>query len=488
MIIQLTACSRVYLSGLDDSRNTALLAWKMIRDGCSMKITRCLNKVPTKKNPNILARNLNMNRVEATSASNSSIQGLSVCNREPENTMHYQERVQMRSAGVKSPVKRQQDELQPRSHTKVDLCNAKRHPSLCNSWSSAALGQLQCPQVAAPMQKQVKGERRAFSAESKASTIGSELVLVSTTLSSVNHVSDMETSSALDCLPMLADWEDVALLPASQPEQNSGDCTPPISDSNLDILFNSGERSVVLKESEMLSHENVEGIEETPQKSETSKSVVYKSPHTTIYNVKEAKVPGSDVSNFKLPECKSSSFNSVKASVSHPSVWGKRPLLGGAKRSPASPPAFPPAKKQSFTIHEEKPASSAGSPVRGSARKGLPSVLTSAVNLQEPLRSGRMTPPLCRCGRRSKRLVVSNNGPNHGKVFYCCPAGKYQEHRKCGYFKWEHTLQRERANSTGVSHSSGGLTFSSPKTSPVCDRNVSVSTKNSLRLRPSMRN
>ncbi|XP_063468181.1 ERI1 exoribonuclease 2 isoform X9 [Symphalangus syndactylus] len=32
-------------SGLDDSRNTALLAWKMIRDGCVMKITRSLNKV-----------------------------------------------------------------------------------------------------------------------------------------------------------------------------------------------------------------------------------------------------------------------------------------------------------------------------------------------------------------------------------------------------------------------------------------------------------
>ncbi|XP_072798808.1 ERI1 exoribonuclease 2 isoform X5 [Vicugna pacos] len=30
--------------GLDDSRNTALLAWKMIRDGCLMKITRSLNK------------------------------------------------------------------------------------------------------------------------------------------------------------------------------------------------------------------------------------------------------------------------------------------------------------------------------------------------------------------------------------------------------------------------------------------------------------
>ncbi|XP_037670596.1 ERI1 exoribonuclease 2 isoform X6 [Choloepus didactylus] len=34
-------------SGLDDSRNTANLAWKMIRDGCLMKITRSLDKEPT---------------------------------------------------------------------------------------------------------------------------------------------------------------------------------------------------------------------------------------------------------------------------------------------------------------------------------------------------------------------------------------------------------------------------------------------------------
>ncbi|XP_059547989.1 ERI1 exoribonuclease 2 isoform X7 [Myotis daubentonii] len=34
-------------SGLDDSRNTAFLAWKMIKDGCLMKITRSWNKTFT---------------------------------------------------------------------------------------------------------------------------------------------------------------------------------------------------------------------------------------------------------------------------------------------------------------------------------------------------------------------------------------------------------------------------------------------------------
>ncbi|VFV41962.1 eri1 exoribonuclease 2-like [Lynx pardinus] len=465
-------------SGLDDSRNTALLAWKMIRDGCLMKITRSLNKVPTKKNPKILARNLNTNQVEEASACNSSIWGLSTYDREPKNTVNSHEKVQLRSAGVNSPIKGQ-DQFQLKSNVKVGLHGGKGYLSLFNTKPSTSLEQLQSPSLNTPMQKHIKNEHLAFSTKPKSSTVSSELVLISTTISSVNHIYDMEMSSALDCLPMLADWEDVALLPASQPEQNI-DCIPPINDSNLDTSLNSIERLMILKE----------GTEETPQNSETSKSIVYKSPHTTIYHVKDAKDQGSVASDFKLPACKSSSSNSINASMSHPSVLGKYPLLlGSTKRNPSSLPAFPPAKKQSFTIHEEKPTSSDGFPVRSCSQKVLPSVLASTVNLEGPWKSGKMTPPLCKCGRRSKRLVVSNNGPNHGKVFFCCPNGKYQENRKCcGYFKWEQTLRKERANSSILSHSPGGPTFSSPEISHICDRNVNFSTKNSLRLRPSMRN
>ncbi|XP_037363396.1 ERI1 exoribonuclease 2 isoform X2 [Talpa occidentalis] len=477
-------------SGLDDSRNTAFLAWKMIRDGCIMKITRYLNKVSTKKNSNILARNLNTNQVEETSACKTNISDPSTYARESKDTVSSHEKVQMKSVGVNSPTKVQQDQLQLKSNIRTNLHNVKNSLSLLNTKSSTFLGQFQSPSLKSPiyMQKQMKNEHLTFNNKSKSSTTGSELVLVSTTISSVNHVSDMKVSSTLDCLPLLADWEDVALLPASQPEQNV-DYIPPINDSNSDTSFNSEERIMVLKESKMSNHGNFGGTEKT-QKSETSKSIVFKSPHTTIYNVKAAKDQGSNDSDFKLPECKSSTFNSVQATMFHSSVLGKQPpLLGGTKRNSSSSPVFPPAKKQTFTIHEEKPTSFDGSPMSSSSRKVLPSVLTSTVNLQEPWKSGKVTPPLCRCGRRSKRLVVSNNGPNHGKVFYCCPIGKYQENKKCcGYFKWEHTLKKERASNIILSHSSGGLTFSSPETSYVCDRNVSFPTKNSLRLRPSMRN
>lgn len=473
-------------SGLDDSRNTAFLAWKMIRDGCLMKITRSLNKVPPKKNPNILARNLNTNQVEETSSWNSSVRDPSICDRESKKTLCYHEKVQMSVGG--NSIKVQQGELQPRSNISVGLRNATSCPSLFSTRSSTYGWHSRSPSLTALMQEPIRSEHRALDTKSKSSTIGSELVLVSTTLSSVHQVSDTEVSSALDCLPMLADWEEVALLPASQPEPKA-DCVPPSSDSDLDTSLDSGERLMVLEGSELLSPETLAGTEEIPHKSETVKAVVYKSPHTTIYNVKEAKDPGSDISNFKLPECRSSSFSSAKASTSHPSVLGTHSFLDGTKRKPSSPPAFPPAKKQTFTIHEEKPASSDGSPMKDSSWKALSSILTSTVNLQGPWKSGKMTPPLCKCGRRSKRLVVSNNGPNHGKVFYCCPIGKYQENRQCcGYFKWEQTLQKARAKTIGQPPAPRGLAFSSPETSHICDRNTDVSTKNVLRLRPSMRN
>ncbi|XP_006876026.1 PREDICTED: ERI1 exoribonuclease 2 [Chrysochloris asiatica] len=480
-------------SGLDDSRNTAHLAWKMIRDGCLMKITRSLNKVPTKRNTNILARNLKMNQVEETSDCNSRIQDPMICAKDPKITTNSDGNVDMKLACVDSSVKVQQDQLQVKSNLRAGLYNINSCLSAFRRKSCTSLGQLQSPSFSSPtdMPKQTKSGHLAVNAASNAasssSSVGSGLVLVSTTVSCVNHVSDTEMSCALDCLPMLADWEDVALLPASQPEQNTA-CIFPTSDSNVNPSFHPGEGLMVLQEPEMLDCENFTGTEEIPQKSETSKSIVYKSPHTTIYHVKKVTDSVSNASAFKLPEPKSCTFNSVNVTMSHSSAVGRHPLLGSTKRSPSSPPAFPLAKKQTFTIHEEKPTLSDCSPVRSTSRKSLPSVLTSTVNLQQPWVSGKMTPPLCKCGRRSKRLVVSNNGPNHGRVFYCCPIGKYQENKnQCGYFKWEQALQKERANNTVLSHSPGGHAFSSTEKSPISNRNRSFSTKNVLKLRPSMR-
>ncbi len=52
--------------------------------------------------------------------------------------------------------------------------------------------------------------------------------------------------------------------------------------------------------------------------------------------------------------------------------------------------------------------------------------------------AAKITPPLCGCGRRARRLTVGNGGPNHGRGFYCCPVRR--QSCGCGFFKWESGL------------------------------------------------
>jgi hypothetical protein len=51
---------------------------------------------------------------------------------------------------------------------------------------------------------------------------------------------------------------------------------------------------------------------------------------------------------------------------------------------------------------------------------------------------GKVTPPLCGCGRRAKRKVVCTPGPNEGLPFYVCPNSRGSGDRKrgCNYFVW----------------------------------------------------
>ncbi|XP_026053134.1 ERI1 exoribonuclease 2 isoform X1 [Carassius auratus] len=63
-----------------------------------------------------------------------------------------------------------------------------------------------------------------------------------------------------------------------------------------------------------------------------------------------------------------------------------------------------------------------------------------SVYTDPPGRVSRVTSPLCGCGRRARRLTVGNGGPNHGRVFYCCPVRRQScgaPQKGCDFFKWE---------------------------------------------------
>lgn len=303
-------------------------------------------------------------------------------------------------------------------------------------------------------------------------------MLVSTTIPSVTLSSgDISTSS--ECLSLLTDWEDVALIPESQYEQNS-DSVQLKDDSNTDSLTVLEEKNIS-KQLAGTSSDN-QSLEESVAPTEPLKSVVYKSPDTTIYNIGTVQRQTSKFSAFKLPSAKGNAVSAQSALTGNYST-----PLEAPKRKPTSPKTCPPAKKQSFHIYKEKTSSFDHSlPLRSSnLPKVSPAVLNSTVNLNQSVRAvrnGKPTPPLCSCGRRAKKLCVSNGGPNHGRAFFCCPAGKQGGNKKsCGYFKWEYALLKEKSN--GLTLSADALT----SLGTVSSNTENSSKKKYLCLRPSMR-
>ncbi|XP_060076121.1 ERI1 exoribonuclease 2-like [Ylistrum balloti] len=86
----------------------------------------------------------------------------------------------------------------------------------------------------------------------------------------------------------------------------------------------------------------------------------------------------------------------------------------------------------------------------------------SSIRKSDNRKSGmKETPPLCRCGKRSKRRMAQTPGPNMGRFFFTCGAGsrpsKPQENRKgCEYFKWESVVRTDTNNSYNSSFQSDG--------------------------------
>ncbi len=98
-------------------------------------------------------------------------------------------------------------------------------------------------------------------------------------------------------------------------------------------------------------------------------------------------------------------------------------------------PPLEEASARSTGIVMETP-SSTGSSCRSTftSRRSTPTLASLIVPS-----GGKVTPPLCDCGKRAKRKIVVTPGPNEGLPFYVCPNGRGggRMKRSCGYFRWE---------------------------------------------------
>ncbi|NXS26725.1 ERI2 exoribonuclease, partial [Pomatostomus ruficeps] len=475
-------------SGLDDSRNTARLAWRLICDGCVLKVTKSLDKAHQKSN--LISRTLTLTDktpLGSKSRPETSRDGTFETNSLAENKHNSIAGNRMNSNVQTGEQQITCTDLSADVH--VVPSSSSRTEFHAQSQSSSAapmdrflvpLGLAQpCPSPASTGIRQGVSTRQPLrTARPSLPVQGSGLVLVSTTIPSVTLAGgDISTSS--ECLSLLTDWEDVALIPESQYEQNS-DSLQLKDDSSTDSLT-VFEEKMTSKQLAVTSPEN-QSLEESVAPLEPLKSVVYKSPDTTIYNTGTVQRQTSKCSAFKLPSAKGNAVSAQSALIGNYSTPLQTP-----KREPTSPKTCPPAKKQSFHIYQEKNSSFNHSlPLKSlNPPKVSPAVLNSTVNLNQSVsavRNGKQTPPLCNCGRRAKNLRVSNAGPNHGRAFFCCPLGKQGDNKKgCGYFKWENALLKEKSH--GLTLSAGALT--SPGT--VSSNTESSSNKKYLFLRPSMR-
>ncbi|NWX95540.1 ERI2 exoribonuclease, partial [Nothoprocta ornata] len=475
-------------SGLDDSRNTARLAWRMICDGCVLKVTKSLNKAHPKQN--LISRPLSINFTDKTLLGSNSRAGASrgtMCNmsspcKENHNsatrvTINSHEK--MEEQKERNTIKSSADiQVVPGTSSRTDLGDQAQSSSAATADPVPLRPggpQLCCP---VSVQKGFSNGHVMSAAQYSAPGCGSALVLVSTTIASVN-VSDEDVSTSSDCLSLLTDWEDVALIPESQYEQRS-DRTQFKDDLRTDNLTTSEETTISKVSAGMSS--DLQSLEKTVVPVEPQKSIIYKSPDTTIYNVGMVQRQPSSFSAFKLPPAK------VNATSSQLALTVNDSTSEAPKRKLTSPNMFPAAKKQSFAIYEEKNASFNHSlPLRSSnVSRVSPAILNSTVNLNQSVRAAKnekITPPLCNCGRRAKRLYVSNSGPNHGKPFFCCPVGKHEGKRQgCGYFKWEYAFLKEKSSDVPPVNTN---TLTSLRLSSSTSGNSS--NKKCLHLRPSMR-
>ncbi|XP_078273602.1 ERI1 exoribonuclease 2 [Rhinoraja longicauda] len=450
-------------SGLDDARNTAHLAWQMICDGCTMKITKSLDRVAPMNN--LVARLPTVNSLPGGKASPSCVNPYNGCRTGlfseigSRNTKIAENKQMNTHCESKVTVKHHNTILPTLTKTgrqhmgTIDCGNgsdANTHyqsllaPRMLINGLSTSFdhSKAQKPQVC--VSNNIKSRIAVGVEESKLNETVNNLLLVSTTIDSVTSTSNLDVSYSESGVPWEY-WEDSAVLPLS----------------GNDHATDHGEQRKNFEESSWIEGEYMTedcpilDLEKDDKLTEAKKhqEVV----HRAIYDVTEVMKQVKDQSIFKAPKVKipqvQSSFFNVGTEPLLPPVLSLRSnnsLPAGVKRKEtySSPFKLPISKKQSFTIYSDQKLLPLSSNKKADSRFAPVPASNYSYPAQCKLNGEKITPPLCGCGRRAKRLTVSKAGPNQGKVFYSCTKGRINadNSKGCGYFKWEWALKKEKGS------------------------------------------
>lgn len=160
---------------------------------------------------------------------------------------------------------------------------------------------------------------------------------------------------------------------------------------------------------------------------------------------------------------KTNTFLSEKTSIPNPLFATPKVKVSHFNQTP----------KSSFSIYADpiKPSRDSFCTTKGVLTSLSANILHARRNCS--LTGGqRVTSPLCSCGRRAKRQLVSNGGPNQGRGFFCCPVrrlgGVGRVQKGCEFFKWESAVMRSNSLPSAAAGSSTSLcqvnsSFSHPR-------------------------
>uniref|UniRef100_A0A8C4SLH6 ERI1 exoribonuclease 2 n=1 Tax=Erpetoichthys calabaricus TaxID=27687 RepID=A0A8C4SLH6_ERPCA len=458
-------------SGLDDARNTAYLAWRMITDGCDMKITKSLDRVPRSLNPTVKPSLQNHeDRSSKNTAEMAPGEKMCTANCIPSAKQNLYEKCSIPCNGIIektesnvygniSPVTEQIG----RHENKVICQSILPTKTLLNGLSSSILN------GSFYNSNSIK-HTSTLGSLSFDSTVNTSLVLVSTVVNSVIDV-------PVQCLNVEAegtvDMEKSIVLP---------ELDEPIAYDAV-IL----EDEDLTAENSVLDFKNERECCTSSQNVTTSNTVVYRNSDSSLTTLCSVSDKGSANSSlFKVPHVMHGPVLSKRNPEN--SLFSKsfaaRKANNGPEKKKAPSSCNLPKKSCSFRVYEDSGIFTRPTPLSDFTRT---SILSSSVNMKSAsiCLPAKITPPLCKCGCRAKRLYVSNGGPNHGKAFYCCPGGKQKStvsRKRCEFFKWESALLKENVSVNG------SLSLCIPGVRDISNKSNVTPQNKGLVLRPSLRN
>ncbi|CAL9699826.1 unnamed protein product [Knipowitschia caucasica] len=417
-------------SGLDDARNTAQLAARMTRDGCVLRLTRCLDPMP------ITAKVKSLAEARKPSIQKENDHGTPIISEPSTSTAIFQKPGSNHLPAAVNPTTIQSLVL-PKTvlngttivrQTLSNLSSVTVYTPSTNFTSKIANSDQDLPHL---QQSPVKGSVVQFVAESE------------------------ERCGSYDDV-VLEDIESEEFESASNYSEEHVYLPRPCSDANTSVH---GHQENSLKhpiETHFAVPKPVGECKVVPTKKFNLSTLQINSTMNFPANTGNTLKPGIEENVPVLKAVGNQKCSQKKKWASHcllnkSELSLSRNLLMPQVLVPNTQMFHKPAPK-SFSIYTDTGDSSYSTISRPSTSKSILSNVSVNTSLNRTLgaKGGcRITSPLCECGRRAKRQTVSNGGPNQGRAFFCCP-GKRND-KRCGFFKWESAVVK---NSVAASRTS----------------------------------